>query len=74
VGELFLSVIKNVHKFSDVRQIEIDTAEPLLRDPISFEVRIAIAKLEIYISPGSDQIPSILIMQEVKYYVLRSIT
>jgi hypothetical protein len=41
-----LSRWKNVHKVSDVRQTEIHTAEPLVRDPTPFEVEIAIAKTE----------------------------
>jgi hypothetical protein len=41
---------------SDVRQIEIHTAEPLVPEPSPFEVEIAIEKLKKYKSPGSDQI------------------
>jgi hypothetical protein len=33
----------NVHRVSDVRQIEIHTAEPLVPDPRTSEIRIAIA-------------------------------
>jgi hypothetical protein len=51
----------NVHRVSDVRQIEIHTAEPLVPGPSPFEVEITIAKLERYKSPGSDQIPAELI-------------
>jgi hypothetical protein len=51
------SQLLNEHRISDVRQIEIHTAEPLVPDPIPFEVDIAIAKLERYKSPGSEQIP-----------------
>jgi hypothetical protein len=54
--------------------IEIHTAEPSVTDPGPFEVDIAIAKLKRYKSPGSDQILAELIKQEVKYYVLRSIS
>jgi hypothetical protein len=50
----------NVHNVSDVRQIEVHTAEPLVPGP-SLEVEIAIAKLKKYESPGSDQIPAELI-------------
>jgi hypothetical protein len=32
-------------------------AEPLLPDSSPFEVEIAVAKLKMYRSPGSDQIP-----------------
>jgi hypothetical protein len=61
----------NVHRVSDVRQIEIlYTAELLLPDPSPFEVEIAIAKLKNYKSPGSDQIPAELI--QVRGEILRS--
>jgi hypothetical protein len=45
-----------VHRDSDVRHIEIHTAEPLVPDPSPFEVEIGIAKLKRYKLPGSDQI------------------
>jgi hypothetical protein len=48
----------NVHCLSDIRQIEIQTAEPLLSGPSPFEVEISIAKLNKYRSPGNDQIPT----------------
>jgi hypothetical protein len=51
----------NTHWVSDVRQIEIHTAELLVSDPIPFEGEIAIAKLKNYKLPGSDQIPAELI-------------
>jgi hypothetical protein len=47
----------NVHIVSDVRQIEVYTAEPLVPE-------IAIANLENYKSPGSDEIPAELIQAE----------
>jgi hypothetical protein len=50
-----------VHNVSDVRQIELHTAEPLVPGPSRLEVEIAIAKLKKYKSPGSDQIPVELI-------------
>jgi hypothetical protein len=46
----------DVYKASDVRQVGIHTAEPLVLDPSPFEVEIAIAKLKTYKSPDSDQI------------------
>jgi hypothetical protein len=51
----------NIHRVSDVRQIEIHTAEPLVPDPSPFEVEADIAKLKRYKTPGSDQIPAELI-------------
>jgi hypothetical protein len=54
-------LLLNVHRVSDVRQMKIHTAEPLVRKPIPFEVEIATAKLKKYRSPGSDQILAKLI-------------
>jgi hypothetical protein len=51
----------NVHNVSDVRQIEVHMAEPLVPGPSRLEVEIAIAKLKKYKSPVSDQIPAELI-------------
>jgi hypothetical protein len=51
-----------VHNVSDVRQIEVHTAEPLVPGPSCLEVEIAIANLRKYKSPGSDQIPAELIL------------
>jgi hypothetical protein len=48
----------NIHNISDVRQIEIHTAEPLVPGPSHHEVEISIATLKKYKSPGSDQIPA----------------
>jgi ABC-type glycerol-3-phosphate transport system permease component len=48
---------------SDVRQIEIHTAEPLVHEPSPFEVEIAIANMKRYKSPGSDQIPAELVQE-----------
>jgi hypothetical protein len=57
----YLSRLLNGHNVSDVRQIEVHTAEPLVPGPSRLEVEIAIAKLKKYKSPGSDQIPAELI-------------
>jgi hypothetical protein len=43
-------------RVSDVRQINIRTAEPLVPDPRPFEVEITIAKLKRHKSAGNDQI------------------
>jgi hypothetical protein len=51
----------NVHGVNDVRQTEIHTAEPLVPEPSSSEVEIAVEKLKRYNSPGIDQIPAELI-------------
>jgi hypothetical protein len=55
---------------SDVRQIEIHTAEPLVPDPSPFDVEIAIAKLKRYKSPGSNEILTELI--QARHEILRS--
>ncbi|PNF18055.1 hypothetical protein B7P43_G06939, partial [Cryptotermes secundus] len=57
----YFSQLLNVHTVSDIRQTEIDTAEPIIPDPSTFEVESAIAKLKRYKSPGSEQIPAELI-------------
>jgi hypothetical protein len=57
----YFSQLLNVHNVSDVRQIEVHTAEPLVCGPSRLEVEIAIAKLRKYKSPGSDQILAELI-------------
>jgi hypothetical protein len=50
-----------VHNVSDVRQIEVYTAEPLVPGPSRLEVETAIAKLNNYKSPGSYEIAAELI-------------
>jgi hypothetical protein len=49
----YFSQLLNVHRVSDVRQIEIRTSEPLVLLSRLLGVEIAIAKLERYKSPGS---------------------
>jgi hypothetical protein len=50
-----------VRNVSDIRQIEVHMAEPLVPGPCYLEVEIAITKLREYKSPGSDRIPAELI-------------
>jgi hypothetical protein len=57
----YFSQLLNVHNVSDVVQIEVHTAEPLVPGPNHLEVEIAIAKLKNYQSPDSDQILAELI-------------
>jgi hypothetical protein len=52
----YFSQLLNVHRASDVRQIEIHTAESLVPDPSPFEIEIATARLEKYKSLSRDQI------------------
>jgi hypothetical protein len=57
----YFSQLLNVHNVSEVRQIEVHMAEPLVPGPSRLEVEIAIAKLKKYESPGSDQVQAELI-------------
>jgi hypothetical protein len=54
----YTSLLLNVYRVSDVKQIEIHTSEPLVPDPSPFEVEIACVKLKKYKVPGSDPIPA----------------
>ena len=47
----------NVHRVNVVMQTEIHTAERLVPELSSFEVKMAIEKLQRHTSPGIDQIP-----------------
>jgi hypothetical protein len=61
-GVIVYIILKlNVHNVSDVSQIEVHTAEPIVPPGPSLEVEIAIAKLKKYRSPDSDKIPAELI-------------
>jgi hypothetical protein len=55
-----------VQNVSNVRQIEVHTAEPLVPGPSRLEVETAIAKLKRYKSPGSDQISAELIQARAR--------
>jgi hypothetical protein len=57
----YFSQILNVHGVGGVRQTEMHTAEPLVPQPSSSEIEVAIGKLKRYKSPGVDQIPAELI-------------
>jgi hypothetical protein len=57
----YFSQLLNVHDVNDVRQIDVHTAEPLVLGPSPLEVEIAIAKLKMYKSKGSNQILTELI-------------
>jgi hypothetical protein len=54
----------NVLNVSDVRQIEVHTAEPLVPGSNCLEVEIAIAKIKKYKSPSNDEILEELIQAE----------
>jgi hypothetical protein len=52
----YFSQLLSVHNVSDVRQIEVHTAEPLVPGPNHLEVEVGIAKLKKYKSPCNDHI------------------
>jgi hypothetical protein len=68
----YFAQLLNVHNVSDVRQIEVHTAEQKVPGHSHLQFQIAIANLKIYKSLGSDEIPTELIQDEAKYYCLRS--
>jgi hypothetical protein len=68
----YFSQLLNVHNVSNIRQIEVYMAEPLVPGSSRLEVEIAIAKLKKYKSPGSDQIPAELIQAGGEIRVLLS--
>jgi hypothetical protein len=72
VWKNYFSQLLNVHRVSDVRQIEIHTAKSLVPDSSRFEAEIAIANLKRCKSPGSDYIPAELIQAGGEILVLRS--
>jgi hypothetical protein len=45
-----------VHNASDVRQVEVHAAEPIVSDPSRLEFEKAITTFKKYKSPGSEQI------------------
>jgi hypothetical protein len=53
--------VLSVHGVNDVGHTEINTAEPLVLEPNSFEFELGIEKLKRYNSPGNDEIPAKLI-------------
>jgi hypothetical protein len=57
----YFSQLLNVQRVSDIRYIEIHTAEPLVSDSSPFEFEIVVATLKRYKSPGNDEIPAELI-------------
>jgi hypothetical protein len=58
----YFSQLLNVHNVSEVRQIEVHMAEPLVPGPRHLDVETSIAKLKKYKLPGSDEIPAELIL------------
>ena len=60
-GRYRFSYLLNVHGVNDVRQTEIQTAEPLVPESSAFAVEMAIEKLKRHKSPSTDQIPTALV-------------
>jgi hypothetical protein len=58
---------------SDIRQIEIHTAEPIVPSVSRFEVEITIAKMKKYKSHASDEILAELIRTGCEIHVLLSV-
>jgi hypothetical protein len=69
----FFNQVLNVHGVHNVKQKDIQTAEPLVPEPSLVEVEIAIGKFKSYKSLDIDQIPAELIKVGggVKSYVLK---
>jgi hypothetical protein len=71
-----------VHGVNDLRQTEIHTAEPVVRELSPFEIEVAIEKVKRHKSQGIDQIPvelikadnllNLLILFEIRKNCLRS--
>jgi hypothetical protein len=59
----YFSQLLNAHNVSDVRQIEVHTAEPLVPGLSRLEVEIATGKLKKHELHGSDEIPAELIQE-----------
>ena len=57
------SQLFHVHEVKEIRQTEIQTAEPPVPEPSDLEVDLAIVKLKRHKSPGTDRIPAELIKQ-----------
>ena len=57
----YLSQLLSAHGVNNVRQTEIQAAEPLVPEPSASEVELAIEKLKSHKSPDIDQIPAELI-------------
>jgi hypothetical protein len=66
-----ISQLLNVHGVKDVRQTEIQTAEPLVLKPSAYEVEMAMEKQ--HKSPDMDPVPAELIKAGLGQISLRSI-
>jgi len=59
------SQLLNIRGVNDASQTKLHTAEPLVPEPGTFEVALAIEKLKRHKTSGIDQIPTELIRQGV---------
>ena len=57
----YFAQISNVHGVNDVRQTEIQAAEPLVSELSAFVFELAIEKLKSHKSPGTEQITKIVV-------------
>jgi hypothetical protein len=53
----YFSQLLNVHGVNEVRQAELQTAEPLVPEPSVSEFELGVEKLNSHKSSGIDQIP-----------------
>ena len=58
LGRGAISLTLNTHVDNGVRKTDIHTTEPLVYEPSTFGVELAIEKLKSHKSPGTDQIPA----------------
>jgi hypothetical protein len=54
----YFRLLLNVHEVCDVRQIEMHAAKPLVLEPCTFEVGIAVVKLRRNKSPDANRNPN----------------
>jgi len=52
------SQLLNVHGINDVRQTEINSAEPIVPEPNASEIKMLTEKLKRYTSSSNEQIPA----------------
>jgi hypothetical protein len=66
----YFSQVLNVHRESDVKNIEKHTAEPLVTEPSPSEVEVAIAKLNKYKSPELIQAGGGILLPEIRKLII----
>ena len=63
----------NLHEFSDVTQTEINTAQPLMFEPIAFEFVMTIGQTKSHKLSAVNQFIAEFIKQDVGQFFLRSV-